>query len=143
MSIETNGVGFREAVANWRGQVYQALKEIDKWHDRFERRLRDLEKSNGDRFQELDDKIDEVKDLIRTESTKTFEGLRKELRQEKDIMYECFSKIGNEQRLEIDTMKKRLSSIYVKVSIVGASVGVSSAIVFGIFQKYIIKLLGL
>lgn len=132
-----NGISFRETVANWTGQVYQALKEIDKWHDRIGRKLRDMVKTNDKRFQELDDKIDgvkdELKDLIRSETQTLLSTIREDVRREKEEIHRVYTEERKEQKIEVAFMKKKLGSIYIKVVALGTSVG--------LFVGILIKLL--
>jgi len=104
-----NGVNFREKIAEWRGQVRQT------------------EKDSTRRFQELDYKIDSVKDELK-------DFIREELRREKDEVCKVYDNDKKEQRTEISKIKKIVNNIYVKVVALGTSVG----LVVGVIIKFIL-----
>ena len=118
---KTNENGdFKMKVSEWRGYVLRAIEDVEKALNKNEESIIDVNKS-----------------LIECQNCH-----RKDFQDMLDKFEEKFNKHQTEVRNETRVVHKRLNKIYLKVVGVGALVGVASAIVFGIFQKYILKLLG-
>ena len=119
---KTNENGdFKMKVSEWRGYVLRAIEDVEKALNKNEESIIDVNKS-----------------LIECQNCH-----RKDFQDMLDKFEEKFNKHQTEVRNETRVVHKRLNKIYLKVVGVGALVGVIASIIFGLFQKVILKGLGL
>jgi hypothetical protein len=122
MDNKNNSNGdFKMKVSEWRGYVLRAIEDVEKTLTKNEEAIEELRK----------------------EMLKCRECHRKEFQKMLDKFEEKFSNHQQIVKKDVGVLHKRLTGIYIKVVAVGATVGVASAIVFGLFQKYILSALGL
>ena len=114
MDDKNNSNGdWKMKVSEWRGYVLRAIEDVEKALNKNEKAIEEVTETVRKDFQEMMNRFD-------------------------DKFHDHQSEVSKDVR----TVHKRLNKIYLKVVAIGATVGVVSAIIFGIFQKYIIKLLG-
>lgn len=126
MTEKNNSNGdFKMKVAEWRGYVLRALEDTEKALGEVEEAQKDLEKEiincRECRRKEVEESIEKIKDEIIV-TIKDYQ-----VNVDKDIK----------------TMRNKLNRIYIKVVAVGVSVGIMASIIFGLFQKFILKALGI
>jgi len=126
MAEKNNGSNgdFKMKVSEWRGYVLRALEDTEKALTKVEEKQENLENA-----------IVRCRECRRKEYGKDLEKVKNEIVAE-------IRQYQNRVDEEVGKMKTKLNKIYIKVVAVGVSVGIMCSIIFGLFQKYILKLLG-
>lgn len=120
-----NNGDFKMKVSEWRGYVLRALEDTEKALGKVEERQGDLEKAMVD-----------CRECRRKEVTELIEDMKNEILTELSERKKYVNK-------EVGAMRQKLNRIYIKVVAVGVSVGIMASIIFGLFQKFILKALGI
>lgn len=123
MSNDSSNGDFKLKVSEWRGYVLRALEDIDSDIKTFDKKLNVLDKRTvqckEDRKEEIRQMVETVEENLLT-YIKTFE-----------------EKVNNEKKI----IEKKVNKLYLKITAIGISVGIISGIIFGIFQKLVVKAL--